>query len=251
VAPGNPAYSSVAGVLFNKNHTTLVEYPDALAGNYAIPSGVTSIGDIAFAGCQGLTNVTIPNGVTNIGYEAFLLCSSLTSVTIPSGVPTISYGAFLLCSSLASVTIPDSVTNIGEFAFSGSGLKADYFYGNAPNADATGFYLGVRATAYYLPGTTGWGSTFGGCPTALWTLPYPLIQNTTPNVGVQPNGFSFNISWATNLSVVVEACTNLANPVWQALQTNTLTATPAGGAFQFSDPQWTNYPARFYRISVP
>ncbi len=30
-------------------------------------------------------------------------------------------------------------------------------------------------TVYYLPGTTGWGSTFGGWPTALWYQPKPLI----------------------------------------------------------------------------
>jgi hypothetical protein len=46
---------------------------------------------------------------------------------------------------------------------------------------------------------------------------------------------------------VVEACTNLANPAWTALQTNTIT----NGTFTFSDAQWTNFPGRFYRISAP
>jgi hypothetical protein len=58
---------------------------------------------------------------------------------------------------------------------------------------------------------------------------------------VQPGGFGFTISWATNASVVVEAATNLANPVWIPVSTNTLT----GGTNYFSDPQWTNYPGRF------
>jgi hypothetical protein len=60
---------------------------------------------------------------------------------------------------------------------------------------------------------------------------------------VQPGGFGFTISWATNVSVVVEAATNLANPVWLPVSINTLT----GGTNYFSDPQWTNYPGRFYR----
>jgi hypothetical protein len=64
---------------------------------------------------------------------------------------------------------------------------------------------------------------------------------------VQSNSFGFTISWATNISVVVEASTDLANPVWTPLQTNTLT----NGSFSFSDPQWTNYPGRYYRISSP
>jgi hypothetical protein len=64
---------------------------------------------------------------------------------------------------------------------------------------------------------------------------------------VETNQFGFTISWATNLSVVVEASTNLANPVWLPLATNTLT----GGSAYFIDPQWTNYPGRFYRLSAP
>ena len=46
---------------------------------------------------------------------------------------------------------------------------------------------------------------------------------------------------------MVEACTNLANPTWAPLQTYTLT----NGSLYFSDPDWTNYPARFYRIRSP
>jgi hypothetical protein len=62
---------------------------------------------------------------------------------------------------------------------------------------------------------------------------------------VQLGGFGFTISWATNASVVVEAATNLANPVWIPVSINTLT----GGTSYFSDPQWTNYPMRFYRAA--
>ena len=78
-------------------------------------------------------------------------------------------------------------------------------------------------------------------------MPYPLISNSTPGFGVQTNQFGFIISWATNLSVVVEACTNLANPVWLPVSTITLTR----GTNYFSDPQWTNYPGRFYRLRSP
>jgi hypothetical protein len=41
----NPSYSSVNGILFDKNQTTLVQYPDGLIGSYTIPNSVTSIGD--------------------------------------------------------------------------------------------------------------------------------------------------------------------------------------------------------------
>jgi hypothetical protein len=100
---------------------------------------------------------------------------------------------------------------------------------------------------YYLLGTSGWGATFGGRPTALWPLPYPLVLNQGPGFGLWTNGFGFIIFWATNTSVVVEACTNLADQVWVPVATNTLT----GGSCCFSDPDWTNYEGRFYRVRWP
>jgi len=101
-------------------------------------------------------------------------------------------------------------------------------------------------TAYYLPETTGWSnfSTNTGIPVVLWN---PQVQTTGASFGVRTNRFGFNITSTNNLTVVVEACTNLTNPVWYPLQTITLTGSPA----YFSDPQWTNYPCRFYGLGVP
>ena len=65
-----------------------------------------------------------------------------------------------------------------------------------------------------------------------------------PSFGVQTNGFGFVISWATNALVVVEACTNLADPIWSPVGTNSF----AAGTSYFTDPQWLNYPSRFYRV---
>jgi hypothetical protein len=45
----------------------------------------------------------------------------------------------------------------------------------------------------------------------------------------------------------VEACTDLANPAWSPVATNTLT----GGWSYFSDPQWTSYTRRFCRLRSP
>ena len=90
-----------------------------------IPNSVTSIGGDAFSGCSGLTSVTIPNSVTSIGGDAFSGCSGLTSVTIPNSVTSIDSYAFGGCSGLTSITIPNSVTSIGNYAFEGcSGLTS-------------------------------------------------------------------------------------------------------------------------------
>jgi hypothetical protein len=135
------------------------------------------------------------------------------------------------------------VTYIGESAFYGcTNLARVYFEGNAPSLGADVFFSDNNVTAYYLPGTAGWGSTYGGIRTALWSLPYPLILNSS--LGVPSNHFGFTVSWATNLNVVVEASTDLNNPKWSPLTTNAL----RGGTFYFSDPQWTKYPTRFYRV---
>jgi hypothetical protein len=78
-------------------------------------------------------------------------------------------------------------------------------------------------------------------------LPNPVIVNRGPGFGVRTNAFGFTIAWATNIPIVVNACTNLANPVWSPLATNSL----AHGSSCFRDSQWTNYPARFYRLRSP
>ena len=218
--------------------------------NYTLNNGAITI--TGYTGPGG--DVTIPatiNGypVTSIGSYAFYGINSLTSVTIPNSVTSIGSYAFEYCTSLTSVTIPNSVTGIAAQAFdSCTSLTGVYFQGNAPSLGGLNvFYNDANATVYYLPGTTGWGATYGGLPTALWFLPNPLILNFGPGFGVQSNRFGFIISWATNNPVVVEASTDLGHPVWSPVATNTLT----GGSCYFSDPQWTNYPSRFYRIHSP
>ena len=84
-----------------------------------IPNDVTAIGEFAFCGCKGLTNVTIGDSVTSIGNSAFSRCSGLRSIEIPNSVTTIGNYAFYDCTGLTSVTIGDSVTTIGVEAFYG------------------------------------------------------------------------------------------------------------------------------------
>ncbi len=131
VSGGNPAYTAVDGVLFNKAAMLLVQYPCGRSGAYSIPQGVTAIGCGAFADCRDLTEVTIPQGVTSIGDYAFRDCYSLTGVTIPEGVTSIGEGAFCRCGGLTSITIPGSVTSIGDYAFSGCSALTDVYYGGS------------------------------------------------------------------------------------------------------------------------
>jgi hypothetical protein len=199
-----------------------------------------------------LISVSIGNSVTYIEVGAFLDCISLTNVVLGNNVRTIGNAAFSGCSSLTRIEMPHAVKEIGIAAFSDcTNLTGMYFWGGPAFLDGNIFWPSVGSTVYYLAGSRGWGSTFSGSPTAYRSLPFPVLLTgeapvayNLPSFGVRTNSFGFEVSWTTNRSVVVEACTNVANPNWAPVATNNV----SGGTFYFSDPQWTNYPNRFYRV---
>ena len=118
VDENNKYYCDIDGVLFSKDKTKLIAYPEGKTDtSYVIPDSVAYIGEYAFAYYTTLTSITIPDSVNSIGEYAFANCTSLTSVTIPDSVTKIGDGAFEYCTALTSVTIPDSVTEIGDGAF--------------------------------------------------------------------------------------------------------------------------------------
>jgi hypothetical protein len=275
VDPQNTNFTSLDGVLlgipFNVNQTSLIQYPGGKAGSYTVPNSVNWINSFAFDSCAALTNITFNGNVFNIGDWAFAACSGLTSVAIPYNVGGYSSYTFESCSSLKSVSIiiPGTSSLIGIHSFDGCTNLTDVtiyrpviipfdlsrFFSGCSNL--TSIYLGgsnpdyvwnptnqtATPTAYCLP----WANRFNvsGLPTALWL---PRIQNSDQSFGFQVNQFGFNINWAGGVAVVVEACGDLANPVWTPLGTNTIASTVASGSIYFSDPQWTNFPSRFYRI---
>jgi len=128
VHPDNPFFSSKYGVLYNKNKTAIIKYPNGrkgTSGSFKIPNSVVKIERSAFEGCVGLTSIIIPDSVLKIERSAFEGCVGLTSIIIPDSVTYIVIDAFKGCKGLKHITIPDSVTEIGCFAFSGcSGLKS-------------------------------------------------------------------------------------------------------------------------------
>ena len=216
--------------------------------NITIPNSVASIGESAFYNCTSLAGIIIPNSVTDIGIYTFESCLNLTNVTIGNGLTSIADYLFYNCTSLTTITIGNSVTNIGFSAFANcNNLTRVYFQGNAPGVVSTAFG-GEVPTVYYLPGTTGWENfaLLTGVPTVLWN---PQALTSDPSFGVRTSQFGFTITGSSNLVIVVEACTNLANSSWIPVGTNTLnTFIGTNGTSYFSDPQWTNYPGRFYRL---
>jgi len=84
VVPDNIAYSSIDGVLYNKDFSTLIRWPAGKIETVLIPDSVTTIDIGAIAECIWLTGITIPGNVTGIGDYAFEGCSNLVSVTFES-----------------------------------------------------------------------------------------------------------------------------------------------------------------------
>ncbi len=78
----------------------------------------------------------------------------------------------------------------------------------------------------------------------LWN---PVIQTGDGSFGVSNNQFGFNISGTNNFTVVVQACADLACPVWISLQTVTLT----NGSCYFSEPLQSNNCGRYYSLGEP
>ncbi len=117
VSENSELYSSIDGVLFDKNKQTLSKYPIAKeTENYIIPDGVTHISENAFLSCNTVKSITFPDSLTSVGTKAFCGCGALSSVVFGKGLETIGKMAFAN-TGLKSVSIPDSVTSIGQMAF--------------------------------------------------------------------------------------------------------------------------------------
>jgi len=211
----------------NGNGTCAITGYSGSGGAVTIPSSisgltVTSIGSGAFEYGSGLTSITIPNSVTSIGQQAFEYCwsQSLTTITIGSGV-----------------------TSLGEYAFSGcTYLTKVYFLGNEPTGDTTVFSED-EATAYYLANTTGWGSYFGGIPTAVWskttaTVTLGNLSQTYDGMAINatattvPSGLTVNLTYNGSTSAPTSAGSytvigTISSATYQGGATNTLVISRA------------------------
>ena len=136
-------------------------------------SGVTSMGNDAFSGCSGLTNITIPDSVTSIGDYALSGCRRLESITLPFigaelngtknthfgyvfGASSYSDNSKYVPSSLKTVIISNSsgVTSIGERAFyECSGLTSITIPDNVTSIGHSAFDGCAGLTSITIPGS--------------------------------------------------------------------------------------------------
>jgi hypothetical protein len=208
----NAFYSSTNGILFDKNKTTLIQYPIANPGSYLVPGTVVNIGDGAFGDAFGLTSVVIPNGVTTIAQQAFYGCLNLSGVFLGNSVKTIGPNAFFSCSSLSDVVFPASLSSLGQYSFGGcQNLSSVCFSGNQPADGGNVFYSDpALSTILYVSGKTGWGATYDGIP----TTPCTTCGGGTPQLGILLFGTNVIVAWLTSFTGFnLESTTNLVLPV--------------------------------------
>jgi hypothetical protein len=144
---------------------------------------------------------------------------------------------------LHTVIVRGEISWVGHYAFAYcTNLQSVCLSGNAPKygCESSAFSEANKATVYYCMGTTGWGETFGGRPTALW----PEFSSAQTQTG----GLTLHLVASEDQEVVVEVCTNLLHGVWTPIATNTV---PAGDLLEFTDPDWEDNPSRYYKVVIP
>ncbi len=115
----NKYFSSVDGVLYDKKHTKILQYPIAKADTtYTVLDGVTTITENAFLCAQYVEEVVLPDSVTKIEGWAFSTCENLTYITIPKSLKDIGDAAFEHCEKLKSISLPNDCS-LSEFCFTG------------------------------------------------------------------------------------------------------------------------------------
>jgi hypothetical protein len=72
--------------------------------------------------------VALPSGVTEIGEWAFA-GNNITEIVLPNGVGAIRKWTFSHCHELARITLPKGITAIGESVFYGSESLVRIYYG--------------------------------------------------------------------------------------------------------------------------
>ncbi len=117
VSEDHPLYSTVDGILYNKDKTQLLRCPVGRKDDVTVPDGVLSIDSCAFLFCSEIRRIHLPDSAASLGSSAFAHCSSLEEINIPHGVTTLE-STFSQCSSLERITVPDSVLSLGSFCFS-------------------------------------------------------------------------------------------------------------------------------------
>ncbi len=177
VSQENPYFVSVDGVLFSRDMSRLIRYPNLKDDTaYVVPEQVATIDPGAFYNAQ-LTEIKLPDNLTEIGSYVFYN-AALTKVHLPKNLKTIGVAAFK-GNCFSEIEIPACVTEIQGAAFYRCYNLTDiYFAGDAPTIGGwNNVFQMVTATAYYPADNATWTADvmqdYGG--TITW-VPYEVVH---------------------------------------------------------------------------
>ena len=146
----NNYYSSVDGVLFNKDKTTLILYPAGKEqGTYQIPNTVTIINENAFIDAP-ITNITIPSSVEELEDWCFAR-TNLTSITIPATIKKLGYGICSGCTQLKTAIVNSSADLPYEMFYECTNLTNVTLSNNIEQLDSRAFMNCTSLTEITLP----------------------------------------------------------------------------------------------------
>lgn len=139
VDPENKYFSSVDGMLCNKDENIILAFPCGRTGKYTVPDGfieiaaaafnesliesvtlpegIIKIGDAAFSNSYSLESIWLPNSLKEIEFDMFYWCEKLKEIHFPEALESIGARAFIRCGSLTSIKLPDSVKVLEDRVF--------------------------------------------------------------------------------------------------------------------------------------
>lgn len=176
-------------------HSYSVFYFGYCINEIQLPSTMKKIADIAFMGCENLTNVELNEGLEIIGNQAFLRCEKLKKVEIPSTVKTLTNDAYLNtfygCISLESITVNQN----NQYYSSSEGVLF-----NKEKTIMIAYPSAKKETSYSIPKSV--NQIYGKAINSINLESLYITENINNMKGNQEYSWSRDV-WA------IEGCTNL------------------------------------------
>ena len=206
VASEHSNYSSIDGVLFNKDKSSLVRYPKGkTAAEYTVPEGVVKIRAHGIIN-DNLTSLNLASTTTTTDAASSITCPNLTDISIPAAMTTLP--ALTECKKLQNYWVADGNPNYSDI---------DGVLCNEDGTTLVNYPLGRTATEYTIPSSVKTIGEDAFLSSMLVTVDFGGSQVET----IEQNAFNLNYSLTSVLNLpeslrtiskqAFQHCTSLSN----------------------------------------